>query len=123
MKKIIIALAAVTALVAGASAAEANGRYNRYYSNHNYNNHSYNNHSYNNHSFKSYRHNNYDYNNYAYKNHGYSNYGYNNHYYSEPVYSYNEPECHYVNVKKVFWQDGYKYVKFTTKLVCDSYGY
>jgi hypothetical protein len=127
MKKIIIALAAVSALVAGASAAEANGRFYRYYggNNHSYN-HSYN-YGYNNtYSFKkhnSYNHgyNNYAYSNHGYRNHGYSNYGYNT-YYTQPVYSYDEPECHYVNVKKVFWQDGYKYIKFTTKQVCD-YGY
>ena len=32
-----------------------------------------------------------------------------------------EPECHYVTVKKVKWVHGYKVVKFTKKLVCDSY--
>jgi hypothetical protein len=88
MKKIIIALAAVSALAAGASAAQAHGHhhghFNLYFG-------------------------------------GYGNQGYNNNYYSEPVYSDYQPECHYVTVKKVFWQDGYKYVKYVNKLVCNSY--
>jgi uncharacterized protein YxeA len=112
MKNIIITLAAVAALIAGASAAEAGGRYNRYYGGNGYSNH-----SYNYYSFKNQTHNNHAYRNYGYRNHGYTKHHY------VPVYSYNQPECHNVTVKKVFWQDGYKYVKFTTKLVCDSYGY
>lgn len=32
-----------------------------------------------------------------------------------------EPECHYVTIKKVKWVHGYKVVKFTQKLVCDTY--
>jgi hypothetical protein len=86
MKKILIALATISALAAGASAAQANGHghFNLYFG-------------------------------------GYGgHHGYNN-YYSEPVYSDYQPECHYVTVKKVFWQDGYKYVKYVNKLVCNSY--
>ena len=39
----------------------------------------------------------------------------------EPVgyYGYDEPDCHYVTVKKVKWVNGYKVVKFKKKLVCD----
>jgi hypothetical protein len=88
MKKFIIALAAVSALAAGASAAQAKAHFDLYFGGNGYGGH-----------------------------HGH----YNNHY--EPAYSGYEPECHYVKVKKVFWQNGYKYVKFQTKLVCDSYGY
>ncbi len=127
MKKILIALAAITALVAGASAAEATGRYNRHYGNHHYKNYSFKSqknysHGYYNRGYNNFRYNNFRHNNYVYRNPGYSNHGYYN-YLSEPVYSYNEPECGYVRVKKVFWHDGYKYVKFVTKQVCDSYGY
>ena len=80
MKKIIIALAAVSALAAGASAAQAKVHFDLFVGGHN---------------------------------------GYHNNYY----YSGYEPECHYVKVKKVFWKNGYKIVKWKTKLVCDSYGY
>ena len=83
MKKIIIALAAVSALAAGASAAQAKVNVDLFFG-------------------------------------GYGgNHGYHNNYY----YSGYEPECHYVKVKKVFWKNGYKIVKFKTKLVCDDYSY
>ena len=84
MKKIIIALAAVSALAVGASAAQAKVHFD--------------------------------------VNIGlpglYVNPGYNTYY--EPI-GYDEPECHYVKVKKVFWKHGYKYVKYVNKLVCNSY--
>jgi hypothetical protein len=87
MKKIIIALAAVSAVAAGASAAQAHshGHFNLYFG-------------------------------------GYGgHYGHYNNYYSEPAYSDYQPECHYVTVKKVFWEYGYKIVKYQNKLVCNSY--
>jgi hypothetical protein len=86
MKKFIIALAAVSALAAGASAAQAKVHFDV------------------NIGLPG-----------IYVNPGYS-----------PVYEpigYDEPECHYVKVKKVFWKNGYKIVKWKNKLVCDSYAY
>ena len=82
MKKFIIALAAVSALAAGASAAQAKVNVDLFFG-------------------------------------GYGgHHGYNNNYYADY-----QPDCHYVKVKKVFWKNGYKIVKYKTKLVCDSYGY
>ena len=86
MKKFIIALAAVSALAAGASAAQAKVNVDLFFG---------------------------GYGGYG----GYHGYN-NNHYYSDY-----QPDCHYVKVKKVFWKNGYKIVKYKTKLVCDSYGY
>jgi hypothetical protein len=78
MKKILIALAAVTALGAGASAAQARVNVDLYLG-------------------------------------GFGGYGHNPHYTSY----YDEPDCHYVRVKKVFWVDGYRVVKYKKKLVCN----
>ena len=87
MKKILITLAAVAALAAGASAAQAKVNFD--------------------------------------VNIGlpgfYNGYGYGGPVYVSNDYGYEEPECHYVKVKKVFWKNGYKIVKYKTKLVCNSY--
>lgn len=84
MKKTIIAIAAVSALAAGASAAQAKVHFD--------------------------------------VNVGlpglYVNPGYTPYY--EPT-GYDESDCHYVKVKKVFWRNGYKVVKFKTKLICNGY--
>jgi hypothetical protein len=86
MKKIIIALATVSALAAGASAAQAKAHFDI------------------NIGLPG-----------LYVNHGYAPV------YVSDDYGYDEPSCHYVKVKKVFWQNGYKHVKYVNKLVCNSY--
>jgi hypothetical protein len=90
MKKTLIALAAVSALAAVASGAEAHGYRSYYYGG--YGNH-----------------------------HG----NYNNYYHNdyESSYSTYQPECHYVTIKRVVWEYGYRVVKYKQKLVCDSDGY
>jgi hypothetical protein len=83
MKKILIALTAVTALAAGASAAQAKVNLDLYFG--------------------------------APSVYVGGGYGHGHRYAS----NYDEPECHYVKVKKVFWVDGYRVVKYKKKLVCD----
>ena len=39
--------------------------------------------------------------------------------YYEPAYYDDGPDCGYVTVKKVYWIDGHKVIKWKKKLVCE----
>ena len=39
--------------------------------------------------------------------------------YYEPTYYDYSPDCGYVTVKKVYWIDGHKVIKWKKKLVCE----